>query len=608
MTKQKSRWLSGMIAAAMLFTSLAVPIPQQTTASAHWADPSLTKLRDWGVMRGDQNGSMEPDRKITRAEFVSMVNRAFGYKKLGQQPFKDVKGTEWYANEINIGFNQGYFKGSSKNTASPNDPLTREEAAVLVGRNLMLTPDESENMQFKDGRNLSAWSRGIVTAAAKKGILRGETDGSFRPQASITRGEVASMLERTIGTPINQSGSRNLGMVHGNVMISAPDVELSDTVINGDLYITAGVDLGFVKLNNVRVTGQIIAAGAGVSNRDANSILLRNTTAGEMIIDSPNNVAISVRADGETNIGKTFVRTSAYLEDMCYGGNGFQSIEIDGEEGTRVDLTGNFKDVVLKSPKGMVALGRGTIKKLSVDEKAFGASVNIDEDAVINELYLDTGTTVTGAGDVGYVKINTEGTTMSMLPDKIEIRPGIVATVAGQKMNSKDALLASSYPHIHAGYPKVNDIAPNAANALVNTNKTGTMYWGITYKEDNALSSEELIAPPSYGAKALTKGQSNIQQAETDIKTAISSLKTDTEYTFSVVMKDARGNVSQRKARTFRTPDNTIPNFAAGYPRIIKDGYENDDHTKDFYTHSMLWGLSSLSRGLFLLYLTPLTV
>ena len=214
MTKHKSCWLSGFMAAVMLFTCLAVPIPAYITASAHWADASLTKLRDWGVMRGDQNGSMEPDRNITRSEFVSMVNRAFGYKKLGKQPFKDVAGTEWYANEINIGFNQGYFKGSSKSTASPNDSLTREEAAVLVGRNLMLTPDESENMIFKDGRKLSFWSRGIVTAAAKKGILKGEEDGRFRPQDPITRGEVGSMLERTIGTPVNQSGRHSYSFLY----------------------------------------------------------------------------------------------------------------------------------------------------------------------------------------------------------------------------------------------------------------------------------------------------------------------------------------------------------------------------------------------------------
>ena len=584
MTKHKSCWLSGFMAAVMLFTCLAVPIPAHITASAHWADASLTKLRDWGVMRGDQNGSMEPDRNITRSEFVSMVNRAFGYKKLGKQPFKDVAGTEWYANEINIGFNQGYFKGSSKSTASPNDSLTREEAAVLVGRNLMLTPDESENMIFKDGRKLSFWSRGIVTAAAKKGILKGEEDGRFRPQDPITRGEVGSMLERTIGTPVNQSGRRSLGMVHGNVMISAPDVELYDTTINGDLYITAGVDLGFVKLNNVRVTGQIIAAGAGVSNRDANSIILHNTTVAEMIIDSPNNVAISVRAEGDTNVGKAFVRTSAYLEDSCYNGNGIQAVEIDGEEGIRVDFTGNFKDVLLKSPKGMVALGRGSMKKLSVDEKAFGAMVNIDVDAFISELYLDTGTTVTGAGDVGYVKVNTAGTTMTMLPDKIEIRPGIVATIGGQQMNSKDAVLASTYPRILASYPKMRDIAPNTANSLVSTNKTGTMYWGITYKADKEISAEDLIKPPSYGGKALSTGQSPIQTAENDITTAIAGLKTDTEYTFSAVLKDARGNVSVRKSRSFRTPDNTIPNFAPGYPRVDKDGYVDDDHSKDFYT------------------------
>ena len=158
--------------------------------------------------------------------------------------------------------------------------------------------------------------------------------------------------------------------------------------------------------------------------------------------------------------------------------------------------------------------------------------MNIDVDALIHELYLDTGTTVTGAGDVGYVKINTAGTTMTMLPDKIEIRPGITATIGGTQMTSKDAVLASTYPRILAGYPKVRDIAPNTANSLVSTNKTGTMYWGITYKADKEISAEDLIKPPAYGGKALSTGQSPIQTAENDITTAIGGLKTDTEYTF----------------------------------------------------------------------------
>src|SRR5699024_10402541 len=137
-------------------------------------------------------------------------------------------------------------------------------------------------------------------------------------------------------------------------------------------------------------------------------------------------VAISFTAEGSTRIEKTYVRTDSFLEEQCYGSNGFQSIDVDGEQGTRLDLSGDFKDVTIKTPEGVVALGRGSIEKLMVDESATDASVIIDEGALINEVYLDAPTNITGAGDIGYLKVNTNGSTIQMLPDKIEIRPGVI--------------------------------------------------------------------------------------------------------------------------------------------------------------------------------------
>ena len=94
---------------------------------------SLTKLRIGGAMRGTKTEAWSLTAILHALNLYPWgPDRAFGYKKLGKQPFKDVAGGEWYANEINI-YNQGYFQGSSKTTASPNDSLTREEAAVLAG-------------------------------------------------------------------------------------------------------------------------------------------------------------------------------------------------------------------------------------------------------------------------------------------------------------------------------------------------------------------------------------------------------------------------------------------------------------------------------------------
>ena len=59
-----------------------------------------------------------------------------------------------------------------------------------------------------------------------------------------------------MGTPLQEAGDYALGGVFGNVTITAPGVTLRDSIISGDLYITGGVGLGDVKLENVTVLGQ----------------------------------------------------------------------------------------------------------------------------------------------------------------------------------------------------------------------------------------------------------------------------------------------------------------------------------------------------------------
>ena len=135
---------------------------------------------------------------------------------------------------------------------------------------------------------------------------------------------LGSMVTRLIGTPLQEAGDYSLGGTFGNVTITSPGVTLRDTVVSGDLYITAGVGLGDVKLENVTVLGRIIASGTGSSEGGA-SILLRNVTADELLVDNLQGNEVSVRADGITEIGSTTVRTSAYIEDNTPEGLGLRS-------------------------------------------------------------------------------------------------------------------------------------------------------------------------------------------------------------------------------------------------------------------------------------------
>ena len=548
------------------------------SAQAAESDYYLNRLVSWGIMRGDQDGNMNPDRSITRAEFVTLLNRTFGYTKTGAQPFQDVPLGSWYYDDVSAAYTAGYFQGTSKTTASPNSTLTREEAATMLCRNLMLQPLSGENLSFSDSREASSWSRGYIKAAAEEGILQGYQDGTFRPLRNITRGEVATMLVRVIGTPIQEPGTYSTS-VAGNLMVSCSGVTLENMTVTGDLYITGGVGLGYVTLNNVTVYGKIIASGAGESNKGDCSIILKNCTAPEMIVDSPSNQYVTIRTVGNTDIDKVYVRTDAYLEGKSTGQHGFQYIEVDGENGTKLDLAGNIHEVVTTTPESEINVGSGTVEKMTVDENAVDSTVTIAQGAVVEELNLDTGTEVTGKGDIGTLNVNAPGCKVEMLPDDINIRPGITADINGVTMDSTLADQYSDYPRILSGYPRMDDVAPTQAESSFMTNKPGTIYWAVRLSGDGAMAASDLIKPPTYGANIVKNGNMAASDANTLLSQVVNGLQIDTSYVLSAVLVDTRGDQSLVKSVYFTTPDNSKPAFATGYPKAttIEDTYVDFD-------------------------------
>ena len=571
----RKRACAFLLCLCMLLGFLPVFTP---TAQAAASNYYLDRLVSWDIMRGDQAGNLEPNRSITRAEFVTMLNRTFGYIKTGAQPFRDVVTRDWYYDDISAAYTAGYFQGTSKSTASPNATLTREEATTMLCRNLMLQPISGENLSFTDSRLASSWSRGYIKAAADEGILRGDPGGKFRPLDNITRGEVAIMLVRVIGTPIQDPGTYSTS-VAGNLMVSCSGVTLENMTVTGDLYITGGVGLGYVTLNNVTVYGKIIASGAGESNKGDCSIILKNCTAPEMIVDSPSNQYVTIRTVGNTDIDKVYVRTDTYLEGKSTGRHGFQYIEVDGESGTRLDLAGNIHEVVTVAPKSAINVGSGTVKKMTVDENAVDSTVTIAQGAVVEELNLDTGAAVAGKGAIGTLNVNAPGCKVEMLPDDINIRPGITADIHGMKMDSTLADQISDSPRILSGYPRMDDIAPTQAKTSFTTNKPGTIYWAVRLSGDGPMAANDLIKPPTYGAKIVKNGNLAVKDANEVLSQAINGLKIDTSYVLSAVLVDSRGDQSLVRSVYFTTPDNSKPDFASGYPKAttIEDTYVDFD-------------------------------
>lgn len=581
-----ARRTAGVLLCVTLLFGVSLTLTQPAEA-ASWMDPYLNQMKEWGVMKGDANGNLHGERVITRAEFVTLVNRAFGYREMGENPFKDVPNNAWYANDIRIAYKAGYFQGSSPTTASPYASVTREQAVVLIGRSLRMQNTPGYTLDYQDSSRIGHWSRGIIHQATEMGIIGGYADGTFRPKQAITRGQAASILARAIGTLVNQSGEQDVGNVYGNLTITAPGVTLSNTVVTGNLYLTGGIGLDDVVLNNVTVGGKIVVCGAGSSHKGESSVILRNVTANGLEIDSMTNQYLSVRAEGLTSIKDTVARTSSYIEDLTADGKGLSLIKLDGAVGAQFQLAGNIKEVINRSPASFLGIGGGVANKVTVDERATGSTLDIGANGTVRDLNLDTAATVTGKGDITNATVNATGSTIPMLPDTVVVRPGVTGNIGGTVMDSAAAIESSEDPRLLAGYPAARNVAPTSADAVFSANKSGTIYWAVTALTDGSVN-ETVLLNPATSHSVVKSGNIKVAASKTELTAKLSGLTKDGSYYISAMLVDARGRHSPVKVTAFTTPDDTVPAFATGYPYTNMTFSKTDSTGKEQIVQAMV--------------------
>ena len=181
--------VSGPEVLVLLGDTQQFPDLAQTT----WAKPSVDTLLAAGILSGFPDGTFRPEAPLTRAEFVKMLALAEGLLPGdGQTPFADVPGNAWFAPYVSAAVGAQLVKGLTPTTFGPDQPVTREEAAVLLTRALHLTA--SVNLHAPDLGDIDAWALPAVEAAVAAGYLHGFPDGTFRPVATTTRAEAAVVL------------------------------------------------------------------------------------------------------------------------------------------------------------------------------------------------------------------------------------------------------------------------------------------------------------------------------------------------------------------------------------------------------------------------------
>ncbi|WP_084777917.1 cadherin-like beta sandwich domain-containing protein [Saccharibacillus sacchari] len=166
-------------------------------------------------INGFTDGTFKPERTISRAEMAAILARNLGYSEnIAPAAYPDVQATHWAAAEIAFVQSVGLMVGDDRGLFRPNAPISRGEMATIASRYKKLAVTDSAS-GFQD--TIGHWAAKEIEAARAAGILNGYTDGTYRPNGRLTRSEAVKIVNRIF----------DRGPLYGTSKPSWPDVPSS---------------------------------------------------------------------------------------------------------------------------------------------------------------------------------------------------------------------------------------------------------------------------------------------------------------------------------------------------------------------------------------------
>ena len=183
--------------------------------------PTLNTDDHYAYVMGYPDGTVRPMGNITRAEVATIFFRLLTDDSRAQfwattNAYSDVKSGDWFNNAVSTLSNAGIISGYPDGTFRPNAPITRAEMAKVVA--LFAKLDKSEDL-FND--IAGHWAEAYIRLAAGNGWIAGYPDGSFKPQQNITRAETMTMINRVL----DRVPSVESHLLPYNVMLTFPDCQ-----------------------------------------------------------------------------------------------------------------------------------------------------------------------------------------------------------------------------------------------------------------------------------------------------------------------------------------------------------------------------------------------
>ena len=391
------------LTAAMIVPSVpAMAAPSDI--AGHWAESVITQWQSKGLIQGYEDGTFKPGNTITRAEFVTLMNNAKGFWSEGSINFSDVKNGSWFYSAVARAVAAGYVKGYSDGSFKPGNTITRAEAAVMIANAARLSANEAGAYRFTDVGSIPAWARGSVGAVVAAGYMTGYPDGSFDANASISRAEAVSSLNRMLGGTAYQPTQPTTPTTSDDVVIEDKGTTLKNQTVDGNVTIAKSVGNGDVTLRNVTIKGDLIVKGGGSNTVTLEDVDVRGKA--RLLKEG-----VHLHLVGDTDIRKLLIDLAAHITQSNSYKDEIGEIILAGDgdlsKTTRIDVPA--KQLRIENQADLI-LG-GDVEKLIVDEDAKGAEIEIKKSTTVKELNTDAKIKLTGEGRIDLLDVSASGVT-----------------------------------------------------------------------------------------------------------------------------------------------------------------------------------------------------
>ena len=335
----KRKILSLILVFAMTVSLLTVGTgavePTYGDTAGHWAESSIERWSAYGIIQGS-NGQFDPNGQLTCAQLATILAKLLKLPTAKDAGFTDNTADAWYYDAINRCAAAGILNGNGDGTVTPEAPITRERAMVMLARALGIEPIRKPDLtKYTDAAQVSAYAQGYVAALIEAGIVGGVTADELAPQANINRASTVTILDRAISTYADKAGATVKADGKGIVLVVADDVT-----------VTGDVDKLLVPADNVDVT---VSGSKNIDDitvtGDNSKVILNNSTANDVTLDGKN-------TELETKSGSK-VENVSVTEDA-------KGATINAGSGTTVRNVEN-------SAAGTTVTGSGTVKNVASD-------------------------------------------------------------------------------------------------------------------------------------------------------------------------------------------------------------------------------------------------